>query len=81
MFFFCQKCDDATTSTGFSQIAFFDRMADPQAFRLMFDQQSNVFFFVKDLESRLVVASEPMWMRLGCECEAELVGRLDEDFY
>ncbi len=31
----------------------------------MFDQQPNVFFFVKDRESRLVAASEPMGPRLS----------------
>lgn len=63
------------------QSAFFASMADPQAFRLMFDQQPNVFFFVKDRESRLIAASEPMWIRLGLEGEADVIGRLDEDFY
>jgi len=63
------------------QSAFFASMADPQAFRLMFDQQPNVFFFVKDRESRLIAASEPMWIRLGLEREADVIGRLDEDFY
>ena len=63
------------------QSAFFASMTDPQAFRLMFDQQPNVFFFVKDRESRLIAASEPMWTRLGLEGEAEVIGRLDEDFY
>jgi hypothetical protein len=47
------------------QKAFFARMTDPQAFRLMFDQQPNVFFFVKDRESRLIAASEPMYSRLS----------------
>jgi hypothetical protein len=42
------------------QNAFFASMTDPQAFRLMFDQQPNVFFFVKDRESRLIAASLPM---------------------
>ena len=63
------------------QSAFFANMTDPQAFRLMFDQQPNVFFFVKDRESRLIAASEPMWTRLGLEGEADVIGRLDEDFY
>jgi hypothetical protein len=52
------------------QSAFFASMADPQAFRLMFDQQPNVFFFVKDRESRLIAASEPTWTRLGLEDES-----------
>jgi AraC-like DNA-binding protein len=47
----------------------------------MFDQQPNVFFFVKDRESRLIAASEPTWTRLGLESEADVIGRLDEDFY
>ena len=59
------------------QNAFFASMTDPQAFRLMFDQQPNVFFFVKDRESRLIAASEPTWTRLGLEGEADAIGRLD----
>ncbi|MFZ4596112.1 MAG: PAS domain-containing protein [Verrucomicrobiaceae bacterium] len=63
------------------QSSFFASMGDPQAFRLMFDRQPNVFFFVKDRESRLIAVSEPMWTRLGLEREADVIGRLDEDFY
>ncbi len=47
------------------QSTIFASMTDPQAFRLMFDQQPNVFFFVKDRESRLIVASLPMYSRLS----------------
>ena len=47
------------------QRAFFASMADPQAFRLMFDQQPSVFIFVKDRESRLIAASLPMYSRLS----------------
>jgi len=47
------------------QRAFFASMTDPQAFRLMFDQQPNVFFFVKDRESHLIAASLPMDSRLS----------------
>ncbi len=46
------------------QRGFFARMTDPQAFRLMFDQQPNAFFFVKNRESRLIAASMPMDPRL-----------------
>ena len=63
------------------QKAFFASMTDPQAFRLMFDQQPNVFFFVKDLESRLIVVSEPMLTRLGHEHEVDVIGQLDVNFY
>ena len=47
------------------QRGFFASMADPQAFRLMFDQQPNVFFFVKDRASHLIAASLPMYSRLS----------------
>ena len=47
-----------------NQRAFFASMADPQAFRLMFDPQPNVFFFVKDRESRLIASSLPMYSRM-----------------
>ena len=63
------------------QSSFFASMTDPQAFRFMFDQQPNVFFFVKDRESRLIAASEPTLTRLGVAREADVIGRLDEDFY
>jgi hypothetical protein len=39
------------------QSAFFPNLTDPQAFRLMFDQQPNVFIFVKDRASHLIAAS------------------------
>ncbi len=44
------------------QSAFFANLTDPQAFRLMFDQQPN---FVKDRESRLIVASLQKYSRLS----------------
>lgn len=44
-------------------------------------QQPNVFFFVKDRASRLVAASEPTLARLGVAREADVIGRLDDDFY
>jgi hypothetical protein len=47
------------------QSAFFANLTDPQAFRLMFDQQPNVFIFVKDRESHLIAASLPMYSRLS----------------
>ena len=47
------------------QSAFFASMTDRRAFGLMFDQQPNVLFFVKDRESRLIAASLPMYSRLS----------------
>jgi hypothetical protein len=47
------------------QSAFFTSMADPQAFRFMYDQHPNVFFLVKNRESHLIAASLPMYSRLS----------------
>ncbi len=52
-------------STNSIQRAFFASMAEPQAFRLLFDQQPDMFFFVKDRESCLIAASLPMYLRLS----------------
>ena len=47
------------------QSDFFASMTDPQAFRLMFDQQPNVFLFVKNRASHLIAASLPRDFRLS----------------
>jgi AraC-like DNA-binding protein len=63
------------------QSAFFARLADPFALRTMFDHLRDVFFFVKDTDSRLLAASRPILERLGVESEAEIVGTRDEAFF
>lgn len=52
-------------SPKFNQRAFFASMTDPKAFRLMFDQQPNVFLFVRDRASHLIAASLPRYARLS----------------
>lgn len=47
------------------QSGFFASMTDPQVFRLMFDHQPTVFFFLKDRENRLIAASLPMYSRFS----------------
>lgn len=63
------------------QAEFFARMVEPHAFRMMFDQVPDVYFFVKDRESRLIAASKAIFERLGVKSEAEIIGAMDEDLF
>lgn len=56
-------------------------MAEPHAFRAMFDQLPDVYFFVKDRESRLIAASRAIFERLGVKSEAEIIGARDEELF
>jgi AraC-like DNA-binding protein len=63
------------------QTDFFGRMADPLALRAMFDHLSDVFFFAKDRDSRLMAASRPILARLGVTSEADVIGTRDDQFF
>ena len=62
------------------QAEFFASLADPYAFRAMFDLLPDVVFFIKDLKSRLVGGNKVLIERLGLKSEAEVVGQMDERF-
>lgn len=63
------------------QTQFFASMADPQGFKALFEHLPGVFFFVKDVEGRMVAASGPILERLGLKREREIVGATDDDFF
>lgn len=63
------------------QAEFFTQMAEPHALRAMFDHLPNVYFFVKDQESRLIAASKAIFERLGVKEEREVIGARDEDLF
>ncbi|TDU81748.1 PAS domain S-box-containing protein [Prosthecobacter fusiformis] len=63
------------------QADFFSRMSDPQAMRSMFDHLPGVFFFVKDVEGRMITANAAKLERLGLKQESEIVGKTDDDFF
>jgi AraC-like DNA-binding protein len=63
------------------QAEFFATLGDPAVFRQMFDHLADVFFFAKDRDSRLFVASRPILDRLGVSREEDLIGSRDEDFF
>ncbi len=60
---------------------FFARMGGPQQFQQLFEHFPDAYFFVKDWHSRMVCASQPFWQHLGAKSEAEIIGKLDEDFF
>ena len=60
---------------------FFDEMADPTDLRLLFEHLPGVHFFMKDAQSRMVMASRQILERLGVATEVEVIGRTDHDFF
>ncbi len=62
------------------QTDFFASLADPYSFRAMFDQLSDVVFFIKDRQSRLVGGNKVLVERLGFQSEADVAGHMDEEF-
>lgn len=68
-------------STGQFQEEFFDQMGGRQQFQQLFEHLPGVYFFVKDRHSRMVCASQPFWEHLGARSEADIIGRLDHDFF
>jgi PAS domain S-box-containing protein len=63
------------------QHSFFEQMADQQGFRVMFEHLPDVFFFVKDRNSRMISGSQNLVERLGLKRETEMIGRPDEAFF
>ncbi len=63
------------------QSDFFAAMADPQGFKALFEHLPGVFFFVKDLEGRMIAASRPILERLGLKGERDIIGATDDAFF
>lgn len=63
------------------QTEFFAQMLDPQGVRAMFDHLPGVFFFIKDIEGRMITANAAKLSRLGLEQESEIVGKTDDAFF
>ena len=61
--------------------AFFARIADSAVVCRLFDYLPDVFFFIKDLDSRLIAANSAVLSRLGVKSHAEIAGRRDEEFF
>jgi AraC-like DNA-binding protein len=56
-------------------------MGSNHQFNLLFDNIPRVYFFVKDLQSRMIMGSRPLLLRLGLENADDLVGKTDFDYF
>lgn len=63
------------------QAEFFAQLGAVQQFRQLFEYLPDVYFFAKDVESRLMAASGPILKRFGLKSEAELIGTTDHDYF
>ena len=63
------------------QSHFLKHMGCSQQVRFLFEHLADVYFFVKDRESRMVCASQPILDRLGLKSEAEIVGTTDYEHF
>lgn len=60
--------------------AFMEKLQTPQL-QLLFNYLPGVFFVVKDLEGRVVMANEVAAQLCGLKNEAELIGKTDADLF
>ena len=63
------------------QKSFLSQIGPGEPIRELFEHLPGVFFFAKDLDSRIMCASQATSERLGCQNEMEVVGKNDSDFY
>lgn len=63
------------------QSQFFKKLVDPLAIRAIFEYLTNVAFFVKDRQGKIITVSTSVLNRLGMSRESEFVGRTDAEVY
>ena len=63
------------------QEQFFTAMGGPQQFQQLFAYLPDVYFFVKDAQSRMMAVSSAILKRLGVSSEAEIIGTSDYDHF
>ena len=73
--------DDFGKSKNGLQKAFLSQVGPSQPFRDLFEHLPGIYFFAKDRESRMMCASRPIYERLGCASEEEIVGTTDHDYF
>lgn len=63
------------------QQGFFERMEGAQALAGLFDYVPDVYFYLKDEQSRFIKVNEPMLRTHGLTHESEMLGKNDFDFH
>ncbi len=72
---------DVTADRAAMQTAFYARMGDRQQFHLLFEHLRDIYFFVKDDQSRMMGASRSILERFGLDSEEQIVGTTDYDYF
>lgn len=60
---------------------FLNQLHSPQQVQVLFNHLPDVYYFVKDRESRFVMANDVFVRQCGAACEQEIVGRTDFDYF
>lgn len=60
---------------------FFDRMGEARSLAGLFDFIPDVYFYLKDEQSRFIKVNEPMLRTHGLKHESEMLGKNDFDFH
>ena len=63
------------------QEEFLSSVANPFELRRLFELIPGILFFMKDTESRLMLANHGVLNRMGVQTEAEAIGTSDYDFF
>lgn len=76
-----KACVNPAMSSKAIQTAFFEQLAHPASIRAIFEHIPEVYFFIKDRQSRLVSASPSILARLGMRREADFIGKSDFEVF
>lgn len=63
------------------QRKFLDQLGTQQPFRQLFEHLPGIHFFVKDVQCRMICASQSIVEQFGFQHESELIGSTDYDFF
>ncbi len=63
------------------KLAFFEKCGTTQQFQQLFEHLPGIYFFVKDVQSRMMGASRPILDRFGLSSEEEIIGTTDYDYF
>jgi len=63
------------------QEEFLDKLGNVNRIDLLLTKVTNVYFFAKDYEGRVMLANQLTVERCGCKTEEELIGKTDYDLF
>ena len=63
------------------QQSFFEQLFEPFTGETLFDQLTDIVFFIKNAEGQYIVVNQTLANRCGFQSKEELIGRTPEDVY